>query len=123
MQIETKLHSLDNQYRAGWTNTSAALFIAREKMFTKDGTHDRPDVDDVILLFTDSKSNKHIPGSDAITEGTLNHAAGERLFSITLPFWSETDYMPYPHFARRDIHSSRAITSMRHESGWASNLF
>ena len=75
--MESKLQALDNDYKEGWTNTSAGLYFAREYLFIKDTTHDRPDVDDLIILFTDGQSNKAIPGSDAIEQGLLNHAAGE----------------------------------------------
>lgn len=75
-QVESKLALLKDQYRKGWTNTSAGLYITREDMFNKDGSHDRPDVDDLVIMFTDGKSNKHIVGSDAIREGEKNHAAG-----------------------------------------------
>lgn len=84
VQVESKLQDLENHYREGWTNTSAGLYFARKYLFTKDGIHDRPDVNDIILLFTDGKSNKAIPGSDAMTEGQLNHAAGESdLFALS----------------------------------------
>lgn len=76
LQVEAKLESLKSQYREGWTNTSGGLYFARQYLFTKDEVHDRAAVHDLILLFSDGRSNKAIPRSDAITEGNLNHAAG-----------------------------------------------
>ena len=75
-QVAAKLQSLDHDYKEGWTNMSGGLYYAREYLFTKDEVHDRSAVHDLIILFTDGESNMAIPGSDAINEGNLNHAAG-----------------------------------------------
>lgn len=71
------------QYTYGQTNTAAALWLTRTKMFTRENG-DRPYVPNIAVIVTDGNSNLNVERT--IPEANLARDVGIELFAIGIGF-------------------------------------